>query len=214
LTKGKSSIEDAEFEKWPGGTTTCVVTDQYGNLVVATPSGWGSNAGSGGNTGVTHGTRLISLNTTPGHPNCIQPGKRPRITLTPTIILKDGLPYIGISVEGGDVQDQATLQIILNIVEFGMTPDEAINAPRIATTVHEDSFNPSKNRIETIKDPPKLLINDEFDKEVIQKLKDKGHNIDATSNAIGVPAIVLIDEKGIKHAATDQKTDHYVNKSD
>jgi gamma-glutamyltranspeptidase/glutathione hydrolase len=214
LQNGKSSIKDVKFEQWPGGTTTCVVTDQYGNMVVATPSGWGSNAGTGGSTGVTHGTRLISLNTTPGHPNCIQPGKRPRITLTPTIILNDGLPYMGISVEGGDVQDQATLQIILNVIEFGMTSEEAINAPRIATTLHEDSFNPSKNRKETIDELPRLLINDEFDDETIEKLKKMGHKIEKTSDAIGVPAIVLIDDKGMKHAATDKKTDHYVNKSD
>lgn len=212
LQNGKSSIKNVKFEKWLGGTTTCVVTDQYGNLVVATPSGWGSNAGTGGSTGVTHGTRLISLNTTPGHPNCIQPGKRPRITLTPTIILKDNLPYMGISVEGGDVQDQATLQILLNIIEFGMSPAEAINAPRIATTVHEDSFNPSKNRNETIDETPRLLINDEFDDKTIENLKKKGHVTDITSDAIGVPAIILIDKKGMKHAATDKKTDHYVNK--
>jgi len=212
LQNGKSSIEGVKFEKWPGGTTTCVVSDKYGNLVVATPSGWGSNAGTGGNTGVTHGTRLISLNTLPGHPNCIQPGKRPRITLTPTIILKDGIPYIGISVEGGDVQDQTTLQILLNIIEFGMSPEEAINAPRIATTVHEDSFNPSKHRRETIDGSSKLLINDEFDDKIIKELESKGHHIERTSDAIGVPAIILIDDRGLKHAATDKKTNHFVNK--
>jgi gamma-glutamyltranspeptidase/glutathione hydrolase len=209
-----SSIKDIKFEKWPGGTTTCVVADKTGNLVVATPSGWGSNAGSGGSTGVTHGTRLISLNTTPGHPNCIQPGKRPRITLTPTIILKESRPFIGISVEGGDVQDQAALQILLNIIEFGMTPEEAINAPRIATTLHEDSFDPSKNRKKTIAAPPVLLINEEFEEKTIKKLEKLGHKIERKSGAIGVPAIVLIEDNGLKHAATDRKTDHYVNKLD
>jgi gamma-glutamyltranspeptidase/glutathione hydrolase len=214
LQKEGSLNEGKKFEKWPGGTTTCVVADRYGNLVVATPSGWGSNAGSGGNTGITHGTRLISFNTKIGHPNCIQPGKRPRITLTPTIVLKDNLPFMGISVEGGDVQDQATLQILLNIIEFGMTPSEAINAPRIATMLHEDSFNPSHNRQETIDQSPRLLINNDFDNQTIEILTNKGHMIDTTSNAVGVPAIVLIDAAGIKHAATDQKTDHYVNKLD
>jgi gamma-glutamyltranspeptidase/glutathione hydrolase len=212
LPENGSKKEETKFEQWPGGTTTCVVADQYGNLVVATPSGWGSNAGPGGITGIIHGTRLISFNTKEGHPNCIHPGKRPRITLTPTIVLKNDLPYLGISVEGGDVQDQATLQILLNIIEFGMTPSEAINAPRIATTLHEDSFNPTPDRKEAIDNTPRLLMNDEFDPRTIEILRNMGHKIEITPNAIGIPALILIDKDGVKYAATDQKTDHYVNK--
>jgi gamma-glutamyltranspeptidase/glutathione hydrolase len=70
-----------------GGTTTLCVADRWGNVIAATPSGLGSNAGVAGDTGIIHGSRLASLNTWNGHPNCIQPGKRPRVTLTPTLVL-------------------------------------------------------------------------------------------------------------------------------
>ena len=96
----------------------------------------------GGKAGVTFGNRLRSLNTTPGHPNCIQPGKRPRITLTPTLVLKEGKPVMAISVAGGDLQDQVALNLLLNVIEFGMLPEAAVTTPRFATSHHQDSFDP------------------------------------------------------------------------
>src|SRR5262249_40259564 len=126
------------FEPWVGGTTTCVVADRWGNVVSATPSAnVPAQPRDGGRAGVTFGNRLRSLNTTPGHPNCIQPGKRPRITLTPTLVLKDGKPVMAISVAGGDLQDQETLNLLLNVIEFGMAPDAAVTAPRFATAHHQ-----------------------------------------------------------------------------
>src|SRR5207244_6247932 len=92
-------------------TTTCVVADGRGNVVAATPSGWSGVLA--GDTGVWLGSRLQSFNAWEGDPNCIEPGKRPRITLTPTIVLKGGRPVIAVSVAGGDVQDQVTLQLLL-----------------------------------------------------------------------------------------------------
>ncbi|MFC1738873.1 gamma-glutamyltransferase [Planctomycetota bacterium] len=80
-----------EYRPGPGGTTTCVVADKWGNMVSATPSG-NSPYTVCEELGIAHGNRLRSLNTTPGHPNRIEPGKRPRITLTPTLVLKDGKP--------------------------------------------------------------------------------------------------------------------------
>ncbi len=80
------------------------------------------------------GNRLRSLNTTPGHPNRIMAGKRPRITLTPTLVTKDGKAVIAISVAGGDLQDQTTLNVLLNHVDFGMLPEKAVTAPRFQTS--------------------------------------------------------------------------------
>ena len=105
-------------------TTTCIVADAAGNMVAATPSGFsGVVAGS---TGVWLGSRLQSFNAWEGHPNCIEPGKRPRITLTPGLVLKDGKPLMAVSVAGGDGQDQAALQVVLDVLEFGLSPADAI----------------------------------------------------------------------------------------
>jgi len=135
-----------------GGTTTCVVADRWGNVIAATPSAnVPQEPRDGGRAGVTYGNRLRSLNTTPGHPNCIKPGKRPRITLTPTLVLKDDHPIMAISVAGGDLQDQVTLSLLLDVIEFDMRPEFAVTAPRFATDHHQDSFDPNPYRIATFK---------------------------------------------------------------
>src|SRR5205823_7290925 len=121
--------ESGQFRPGVGGTTTCVVADRWGNVVSATPSANVYREGGTGRAGVSYGNRLRSLNTTPGHPNCIQPGKRPRITLTPTMVLKNDKPILAISVAGGDLQDQATLNLLLDFIAFGMTPGAAVRAP-------------------------------------------------------------------------------------
>ena len=182
-------------------TTTCVVADRWGNVVAATPSGWGSKAGAGGSTGVTHGTRLISLNTWKGHPNCVQPGKRPRITLTPTLVTKGGKPILAISVAGGDLQDQTTLNLLLEFVEFGALPAEAVTAPRFATGHHVGSFSQT---------PPRrgsLSVHRGFDKKVRDDLRRRGHRLSVTRSGIGTPVMLAIDPKsGTIHVAGDPAT--------
>jgi gamma-glutamyltranspeptidase/glutathione hydrolase len=206
----KSLVNEGAYESWDGGTTTCCVADKWGNVVAATPSGWGSEAGTGGTTGITHGTRLRSLNTTPGHPNCIKPGKRPRITLTPTMILKNNKPVIAVSVAGGDLQDQTTLNLILSILNYGLTAKEAVSIQRFATNLQEDSFDPSPDRYSTIDEERVLTVNEGLGEATIQGLEEKGHKITETGSAIGSPVVLLYDEKaGIWKGATDPKTDHY-----
>ncbi|MCH8271359.1 MAG: gamma-glutamyltransferase, partial [Planctomycetes bacterium] len=90
-------IPGGTYSPGEGGTTTCVVADRWGNLVAATPSANGPYAVCP-ELGVAHGNRLRSMNTTAGHPNRIEPGKRPRITLTPTLVTKEGRGVIGIEV--------------------------------------------------------------------------------------------------------------------
>ena len=94
-----------------------------------------------GSTGVSLGTRLRSFNLWDGHPNCIEPGKRPRITLAPTLVLRGGRAVAAISVAGGDHQDQVTLQLLLDYVEFGLSPADAVTAPRFITNHLIGSFN-------------------------------------------------------------------------
>ncbi len=187
-----------------GGTTTCVVADRWGNVVAATPSANVYHAGGTGTTGVSYGNRLRSLNTTPGHPNCIEPGKRPRITLTPTLVLKDGAPILAISVAGGDLQDQVTMNLLLNFVEFGMQPEAAVTAPRFATAHHQDSFDPNPFREQAFKEAGSLTINDSISPETQKELVKRGHKVHAQSNPIGVPVMLSIDQDSGKfYAAGD-----------
>jgi gamma-glutamyltranspeptidase/glutathione hydrolase len=124
-------------------TAACVAIDRQRNVFCATPSGWGSDIPMG-DTGIVLSTRLGSFwpRVPRGHANSPAGGKRPRITLSPTLVLKDGQPFLAISVAGGDKQDQTTLNILLNIIEFGMNPQEAAEAPRVSTLHHTDSFSP------------------------------------------------------------------------
>jgi gamma-glutamyltranspeptidase/glutathione hydrolase len=197
--------EGGAFRPGVGGTTTCVVADRWGNLVAATPSAnvFGDHP-EGGQAGVTFGNRLRSLNTTPGHPNCIAPGKRPRITLTPTLVLKDGKPILAISVAGGDLQDQVTLNLLLNFIEFGSLPEQAVTAPRFATSYHEDSFDPDANRQRTFGKAGSLMINDTVSQVVRDQLSQRGHLVEAQTGPIGDPVMLYINpESGELFAAGD-----------
>jgi gamma-glutamyltranspeptidase / glutathione hydrolase len=169
------------------GTTTLVVSDRWGNVVAATPSGLGSTAGSGGTTGVIHGARLVSLNNREGHPNCIEPGKRPRITLTPTLVLKDEKPVIAISVAGGDLQDQVALQLLLNHIEFGMLPEDALQIPRFATRHHTGSFGQDSPDIAG------LQLQTLIPQQVADELKNRGHRVQFRRSGIGGAAMLFID---------------------
>jgi gamma-glutamyltranspeptidase/glutathione hydrolase len=192
-----------QFRPGVGGTTTCVVADRWGNVVSATPSA-NVESHDGGRTGVTYSNRLVSLNTVPGHPNCIQPGKRPRITLTPTMVLKDGDPVLAISVAGGDLQDQATLNLLLDFVEFGMPPETAVTAPRFATHHHQDSFDPSTNRAQTFRHAGSLTINATVSEGVRAELSHRGHKVEVAAGAIASPVMLHIDrQSGEFHAAGD-----------
>jgi len=197
--------EGGAFRPGPGGTTTCVVADRWGNVVAATPSAnVHHEAPVGGATGVSWGNRLVSLNTTPGHPNCIQPGKRPRITLTPTLVLKDGKPILAISVAGGDLQDQATLSLLLNFIEFGLMPEEAVRVPRFATDHHEDSFDPNSSREQAFMEAGSLTINDTVDRGVRDELARRGHQVEAKSSHIATPVMLYVDqEDGTLYGAGD-----------
>ena len=183
-------------------TTTCLVADRFGNIVAATPSGWGGVLA--GNTGIWLGSRLISFNTWKGHPNCIQPGKRPRITLTPTIVLKDGKPVLAVSIAGGDTQDQATLQIVTNYIDFNLSADKLVTTPRYATHHYVGSFNQT---------PPilgGLTISAGMGEEVIRELKKRGHVINPNNSKGHVAqlrtALVIDTKSSLLHGAGDPNT--------
>ena len=190
------------FRPLPGGTTTCVVADRWGNVVAATPScNVFGNKGEGGATGVTHGNRLRCLNTTAGHPNRLEPGKRPRITLTPTLVLKDGAPVLAISVAGGDLQDQVTLNLLLDALEFGIPPEEAVRLPRFATEHHQNSFDPHPQRDKAFLLAGSLILNEAIVESTRTTLAGRGHAISVRSGPVGDPVILQIDRAAGKLVA-------------
>ena len=201
----KAAIKKRYYNPGVGGTTTCVVADRWGNMVAATPSG-NPPYSICPVTGVPHGNRLRQLNTTPGHPDRIEPGKRPRITLTPTLVLKDGKPVIAVSVAGGDLQDQTTLTCMLNLIEFGILPKDSVVEPRFSTGHHEDTFSPNPDRRETLGRLGGLRIWDYDDEEVIAELKKRGHRVRTSTGANSHPIMLYVDpDTGIMYAAGDHR---------
>lgn len=163
-----------------------------------------------GSLGITQGNRLRCLNTTPGHPNRIEPGKWPRITLTPTLVTKDGKPVAAVSVAGGDLQDQTTLNVLLNWIQFGMSPAEAVTAPRWATSHHENSFDPNPDRQAAFVELGGLQLNEAVPEAVRNELASRGHRISTTAEPIAHPVMLLIDQAtGVIHAAGDPKADRH-----
>lgn len=184
-------------------TTTCVVADRWGNVVAATPS-CNLVGNKPGPSGVTQGNRLRSLNTTPGHPNRIEPGKRPRITLTPTLVTRDGKPVLAVSVAGGDLQDQTTLNVLLNHIEFGMMPVDAVRAPRFSTTHQQGSFDPNPNRQAAFGTLGGLRVQEDVPAAVREELSDRGHKLTSVKGPIAYPVMLHIDpDTGLMHAAGD-----------
>ena len=142
-----------------------------------------------GRTGIIHGSRLSSLNTFVGTPNVIQPGKRPRITLSPTLLFHNNQPVMAISVAGGDQQDQAAIQVILNYVDFGMTPEDAFKAPRFSTEHFISSFGQDRASLGSLSVPNTLP-------EAVQAdLRARGHVVAASRAGVGGVALIGIDPK-------------------
>lgn len=200
---GKALLDQAETRRGLGGpaddTTTCLVADAQGNVVAATPSGW--SGVMAGETGVRLGSRLQSFNIWEGHPNCIVPGKRPRITLTPTLVLKDGRPVSAVSVAGGDGQDQATLQMLLNLIDFDLKPVDAVTAPRFGTNHFLGSFRQARP------DLGSLRISPDVGEETLAALKRLGHRVQVSKGSLWTPSVLTIDPKtAVLQGAGDPKT--------
>jgi gamma-glutamyltranspeptidase/glutathione hydrolase len=186
--------------------TTCVnVADRWGNVFSATPSGAWLPSVIAGDTGVPFGSRLQSLLLTPWHPNQLQPRKRPRVTLSPTLVLKDGRPFLALSTPGGDNQDQALLQVLLNILDFGMQPQEAVEAARFQTEHFYSSFGYHEFN------PGKLNMEGRIGKAAADKLAALGHRVALTgdwSNA-SAPTVIQISG-GVLQGGADPRRARYV----
>ena len=187
--------------------TTCVnVVDKDGNMLSATPSGAWLPAVVAGDTGVLMGQRLQSALTDPNSPNVVAPGKRPRITLTPTIVLKGGEPFMALSTPGGDNQDQALLQVLLNIIEFDMSPQEAVEAPRFDTQHYISSFDDHEFL------PGSLNVESRVGLKTIEELSARGHKVKMQSDwgTLSSPTVITYDPKtGVVSAGADPRRSRY-----
>ena len=157
----------------PGDTTSIQVADAEGNLFSATPSsGWLlGGAFVAGDTGVPMSNRMQAFRLEPASPNVLAGGKRPRTTLTPTVVTKDGKPFLAIGTPGGDSQDQQILLVLLNIIDFGMDVQSAIEAPRVNSLHPQSSFDDHRAQ------PGVLEIERSYAPQVIEELRARGHVI-------------------------------------
>ena len=152
------------------------------------------------------GQRLQSALTDANHPNVVAPGKRPRITLTPTLVLKNGEPFMVLSTPGGDNQDQALLQVLLNVIEFGMNPQEAVEAARFDTQHYVSSFDDHEFL------PGSLNLESRVGLKTIQELSQKGHKVKTQSDwgTLSAPTVIVYDPKtGVSSAGADPRRSRY-----
>ena len=160
-------------EGFLAGTTSIEAADEEGWVVSVTPSGGWNPACIAGRTGIGMSQRMQSFVLDPAENpfNVLEPGKRPRVTLTPGMALKDGKPLLAFAVQGGDSQDQNLLQFFLDVVEFGMNVQEAVEAPNITSYQMRSSFGDHESR------PGRLTLNASVPPWVRAELETMGYTI-------------------------------------
>jgi gamma-glutamyltranspeptidase / glutathione hydrolase len=192
--KSESAAELAQFEQdFRAGTTSVLAADEQGWVVSMTPSGGWVPVCIAGHTGVGMSQRMQSfvLDAAENPFNVVAPGKRPRATLTPTLALKDGKPYIAAAVQGGDSQDQNLLQFFLDVVEFGMNVQQACEAPNINSYEMRSSFGDHSSR------PGRIEINASEPPWVRDGLEEMGYTLEIRKYTSGpINAIVFDREHG------------------
>jgi gamma-glutamyltranspeptidase/glutathione hydrolase len=173
------------------GTTSIQAADADGWVVSITPSGGWMPATLAGSTGIGMSQRMQSfvLDERQGPFNVVEPGKRPRVTLTPSMALKDGQPFLAFAVQGGDSQDQNLLQFFLNVVEFGMNVQEAVEAPNINSFQMRSSFGDHSS------DPGRLLLHESVPPWVRKELRDMGYDLEFQSLTSGPITAIFFDRE-------------------
>jgi gamma-glutamyltranspeptidase/glutathione hydrolase len=190
-------------------TTAVDVADAHGNLFSASPSSAWFFGGVfiAGDTGVPLGNRMQAFVLDDQHPNVLSGGKRPRTTLSPTVVLRDGKPFAALSSPGGDSQDQQALQVFLNLALFKMPPQSAIEAPRFNSLHLEESFGDHAFR------PNALEIEDRIPPNVIDGLRRLGHKVEVVGGFMMNTGTVLagVDaEQGTVFGAADPRRQRFV----
>jgi len=180
--------------------TTCInAADASGLVFSATPSGAWLPSVIAGDTGIPLTQRAQSFLLVDGHPNELAGGKRPRVTLSPTMVTLRGKPFLALSTPGGDNQDQALLQLILNVVDFGMNAQTALELGRFQTRHMVSSFdNHAMN-------PGDLILDERTPPSVIGELAQKGHQTSTRSrwSSGSAPTMIRFTPMGTIEAGSD-----------
>jgi len=188
------------------GTTSIQAADEEGWVVSITPSGGWIPAVIAGQTGVGLSQRAQSFVTDPsdGPFNVVEPGKRPRATLTPSMALKDGKPFLSFAVQGGDGQDQNLLQFFLNMVEWDMNVQQAAEGPNINSSQMRGSFSGHTSS------PGRMLIHESVPEEVREQLRQMGYELRVSARTSGPINAVFCDwENGAFWGGSSNHGDDY-----
>lgn len=182
-------LDDPFLESFMAGTTSVQAADAEGWVVSVTPSGGWVPGCIAGRTGVGMSQRMQSfvLDASEGPYNVLEPGKRPRVTLTPSLALKDGKPFLSFAVQGGDTQDQNLLQCFLNVVEFGMNVQEAVEAANFNSYQMRSSFGAHEIK------PGAITLHESTQLWTRQELKEKGYTIDFQPRTSGPINAIYFD---------------------
>lgn len=172
--QSQNAAEKTDDNAFFAGTTSIQAADAEGWVVSITPSGAWIPAFVAGDTGIGLSQRMQSFVLTPEENpyNVLAPGKRPRATLTPSMALKDGKPFLSFAVQGGDAQDQNLLQFFLNMVEFGMNVQEAAEADNFLSYQMHESFGEHK------KEPGRLAVNESVSEQTLDQLSGMGYAVE------------------------------------
>jgi gamma-glutamyltranspeptidase / glutathione hydrolase len=161
-----------EPRSWGSGTIHVTTADGQGNMVACTASGgWIPSSPVIDTLGFPLGTRMQTFYLEESHANALKPGKRPRTTLTPSLATRDGLPFLAFGTPGGDQQDQWTLQFFINVIDFGMGVQEAIEAPRFSSAHFPSSFYPHNSM------PGLIRLENRIESDVVDELRARGHRV-------------------------------------
>ena len=203
----KPAHPEAVAGRLEADTSYVSVMDRWGNAFSATPSDGLGNAPVAKGLGFILSSRGSQSWLDEDHPSSLQPGKRPRLTPNPALAMKDGKVLMPFGTPGGDVQCQSMVQTFLNIIEFGMDPQQAIEAPRASTWSFPNSFYPHAYN------PGLVAVEGRIDSGVVEDLRSRGHQVevwdDWTSRMGGMCAIKVNQETGALYGGADPRRDGY-----
>ena len=186
-----SLMSEEHREGFFAGTTSIETADAEGWVVSVTPSGGWIPACVAGNTGIGLSQRMQAfvLEGADNPFNVLEPGKRPRVTLTPTLALRNNIPFVSFAVQGGDSQDQNLLQFFLNMVEFDMNVQEACEAPNVNSFQMKSSFD------KHLSEPGRLLVNEQTPDWTRRELKKLGYLLEFDRKTSGPINAIYFDHK-------------------